>query len=145
MTYRGKVTSGGPADVRELAELMITKLSVGEMDNNAYLLRCRRTDEQVLVDAAAEPDRLLGMVGPDGLARVVTTHQHQDHWQALAAVVRATSAETLAGEDDADGIPTRTDRTVVDGDTVAVGAQRLQVIHLVGHTPGSVALLYDDP
>jgi len=145
MSYRGKVRPGGPPDVRELANLTITKLSVGPMDNNAYLLRCRRTDEQLLVDAAAEPDRLLSMVGEDGLARVVTTHRHQDHWQGLAAVVDGTGAETVAGEDDADEIPVPTTRRVRHGDTVMVGDCPLEVIHLVGHTPGSIALLYDDP
>jgi glyoxylase-like metal-dependent hydrolase (beta-lactamase superfamily II) len=144
-TYRGKVTQGGPPDVRELADLVITKMSVGDFDNNTYLLRCRRTDEQLLVDAAAEPDRILAMVGPDGLAKVVTTHQHGDHWQGLAEVVEATGAQTYAGADDADGIPVPTAHRLVDGDTVTVGDCRLEVIHLVGHTPGSVALLYDDP
>jgi glyoxylase-like metal-dependent hydrolase (beta-lactamase superfamily II) len=145
MSYHGKVKPGGPSDVRELAELIITKMSVGDFDNNAYLLRCRRTDEQVLVDAAAEPARLLRLVGDGGLARVVTTHQHGDHWAGLAEVVEATGAETIAGADDADGIPVPTDVAVSDGDTVHVGDATLQVIHLVGHTPGSIALLYDDP
>lgn len=145
MTYRGKVKPGGPADVRELANLMITKLSVGPMDNNAYLLRCRRTDEQVLIDAANEPDRLLEMVGRDGLARVVTTHRHGDHWQGLSQVVETTRAETVAGVDDADEIPVATDRAVAHGDRIPVGDSELEVIHLVGHTPGSIALLYDDP
>ena len=146
MTYDGKVKPGGPAEVRELAHLMISKLSVGgDWNNNAYLLRCRATDEQLLVDAANEPDRLLQMVGHDGLARVVTTHRHQDHWQGLAAVVDATGAETVAGEQDADEIPVPTARRVQHGDQVTVGECELEVIHLVGHTPGSIALLYDDP
>jgi len=144
MSYWGKVKPGTPA-VRELPELIITKASVGPMDNNAYLLRCRRTDEQVLIDAAAEPDTLIRLIGPDGLARVITTHQHADHWQALAEVVQATGAETIAGADDAVGIPAKTDRPVEDGDTISVGSCALRVIHLVGHTPGSIALLYDDP
>jgi glyoxylase-like metal-dependent hydrolase (beta-lactamase superfamily II) len=144
MSYWGKVTPGHPA-VRELPELIITKASVGPMDNNAYLLRCRRTDEQVLIDAAAEPDTLVQLIGDGGLARVVTTHQHSDHWQALGDVVQATGAETIAGADDVDGIPARIDRPVQDGDTVPVGSCTLQVIQLVGHTPGSIALLYDDP
>ena len=144
MSYRGKVTQGGPADVRELADLIITKMSVGEMDNNTYLHRCRRTDEQLLVDAAAEPDRILAMVG-DGLAKIVTTHQHWDHWQALAEVVEATGAATYAGADDAEGIPVATRHPLADGDRITVGDCELEVIHLVGHTPGSVALLYDDP
>ena len=145
MTYHGRVTQDGPPDVRELAELIITKMSVGDFDNNAYLLRCRRTDEQLLIDAAAEPDRIMSMVGDSGLAKVVTTHQHGDHWQALADVVSATGATTYAGAADAAGIPVPTDHPLKDGDRVSVGACTLEVIHLVGHTPGSVALLYDDP
>src|SRR3954453_16031643 len=95
MSYWGKVKPGTPA-VRELAELMITKASVGPMDNNAYLLRCRRTDTQVLIDAADEPDTLLTLIGSDGLAKVITTHRHGDHWQALGKVASATGAETVA-------------------------------------------------
>lgn len=145
MTYHGKVKPGGSPDVRELAALTITKLSVGPTDNNAYLLRCQRTDEQVLIDAANEPDRLLSVAGSDGLARVITTHRHGDHWQGLAAVVEATGAETIAGVADAPEIPVATTRPVQHGDSVAVGDCALEVIHLVGHTPGSIALLYDDP
>lgn len=145
MTYHGKVTPGGPPQVRELTRLTISKMSVGDFDNNTYLLRCRSTGEQLLVDAAAEPDRILQMVGDTGLARIVTTHRHGDHWQALADVCSATAAKTCAGADDAPGIPVHTDHPLHDGDEVHVGDCTLQVIHLVGHTPGSVALLYDDP
>src|SRR6186997_1802685 len=121
MSYHGRVTSDGPPDVRELAELIITKMSVGDFGNNAYLLRCRRTDEQLLIDAAAEPDRIMSMVGDSGLAKVVTTHQHGDHWQALADVVSATGATTYAGAADAAGIPVPTDHPLKDGDRVSVG------------------------
>jgi glyoxylase-like metal-dependent hydrolase (beta-lactamase superfamily II) len=145
MTYRGKVQPGGTPDVRELAKLTITKFSVSEMDNNVYLLRCQRTDEQVLVDAADDAPHILKVVGRDGLARVVTTHQHWDHHRALAEVVASTGAETVAGAEDADELPVPVDRRVSDGDVVEVGDCRLEVIHLVGHTPGSIALLYDDP
>ena len=144
MTYRGKVEPGSP-DVRELPHLRITKASVGPMDNNAYLLQCRATDELALIDAAAEPDTLLGLLGGQRLARIVTTHRHQDHWSALPEVLAATDAETIAGVDDVDGIPVRTSRPVRDGDSVEIGESSLTVIHLVGHTPGSIALLYDDP
>jgi len=145
MTYHGHVTVGGTPAVRELPELVITKVAVGPMDNNAYLLRCRRTDEQVLVDAADEPDTLLRVVGDGGLSRVITTHRHADHWQALPMVVDATGARTVAGAADADELPVDVAERVVDGDKVPVGRCELDVIHLVGHTPGSIALLYDDP
>ena len=140
MAYTGDRTP----DTRELPELTITKLSVGPSDNNAYLLRCMSTGEQLMIDAANEPDRLLDLVGRGGLATVVTTHRHADHWQGLAAVVAATGAQSLAHPADASGLPVVT-RTVDEGETVAVGDVSLDVIHLVGHTPGSIALLYRDP
>jgi glyoxylase-like metal-dependent hydrolase (beta-lactamase superfamily II) len=145
VTYTGNVTVGGRADVRELPALTISKLAVGPYENNCYLLRCSETGEQVLVDAADEPDRLLEMIGDDGITAVVTTHGHHDHWQALAAVVAATGAKTLAHADDVEMIGAPIDETVPDGGTINVGHVRLTAIHLVGHTPGSIALLYDDP
>ncbi|MGW7099845.1 MBL fold metallo-hydrolase [Streptomyces sp. NPDC054838] len=145
MTYSGAVKVGGPADVHELADLMISKVAVGGMNNNAYLLRCRATGEQLLIDAAAEADTLLNLIGDDGIASVVTTHRHGDHWGALAAVVEATGARTYAGALDAEGIPVATDVPVGDGDTITVGRVSLTARHLVGHTPGSIALVYDDP
>jgi glyoxylase-like metal-dependent hydrolase (beta-lactamase superfamily II) len=150
VSYTGNVTPGGTPDVRELAGMMITKVAVDDaMSNNCYLLRCRATDQQVLVDAADDASTLLQLVGDAGLGTVVTTHQHWDHHRALADVVAATGAVVVAGEPDANAITEQTgvpvDDRVRDGDTVEFGECRLQVIHLVGHTPGSIALLYDDP
>jgi glyoxylase-like metal-dependent hydrolase (beta-lactamase superfamily II) len=145
MAYTGEVQPGGPQDVRELPGLTITKLSVGPMDNNAYLLECTESGELLLVDAANEPDRLLSLLGGRPLSRVVTTHRHFDHWQGLAEVVTSTDARTYAGRDDVEGIPVATDEPLDDGAVVPVGAAQLRVITLVGHTPGSVALVYDDP
>ena len=145
MSYTGKVTRGGAPDVRETAALRLTKLSVGPMDNNAYLLECRETGARALVDAADDAATLLALVGTGGLEQVVTTHQHRDHWQALAEVVAATGARTAAGRPDAEALPVPVDVPLDDGDRVQVGEVELEVIALVGHTPGSVALLYDDP
>jgi glyoxylase-like metal-dependent hydrolase (beta-lactamase superfamily II) len=144
VTYTGSVTQGGPPDVRELPDLTLTKVSVGPMDNNAYLLRDRASGEQVLIDAANDAQTLLGLLGGP-LSAVITTHRHGDHWQALAEVVRATGAATYAGVDDVEGIPVPTDHPVEDGGTIRVGGIELSAIHLVGHTPGSIALLYRDP
>jgi glyoxylase-like metal-dependent hydrolase (beta-lactamase superfamily II) len=142
--YTGEVSPGGPPAVRSLPALTITKVSVGPMDNNAYLLRCTSSGDQVLIDAANEASRLLELIGDAGLTAVITTHRHQDHTGALAEVVRATGAESLAHRDDAEAIPVVT-RTLTDGETVAVGDCSLEVIHIVGHTPGSITLAYRDP
>lgn len=145
MAYDGNVRVGSPAAVRELSQLTVTKVAVGPMDNNAYLLRCRATGEQLLVDAANDAETLLLLTGDAGLARVLTTHQHPDHWQALERVLDATGARLVAHPDDAAGLPRQAEELVTDGDQVTVGEARLEAIHLVGHTPGSIALLYEDP
>lgn len=148
--YTGDVTPGGTPDTRELSKLVVTKVAVDQqMSNNCYLLRCRATDEQVLIDAADDAPTLLRVIGDAGITRVVTTHQHWDHHRALRELADATGAVVVAGEQDAAAITEQTgvavDDPVTDGDTIEFGDVRLEVIHLVGHTPGSIALLYDDP
>ena len=149
-TYTGHVVPGGDPDVRPLGCLTLTKVAVDpEMSNNCYLLHCRETDEVVLVDAAAEPERLLGLIGDQSLTSIVTTHQHWDHHRGLAAVKAAhPGATVVAGAPDADAIEEQTgvavDRRVVEGDKVAVGTCDLHVVPIAGHTPGSIALLLDD-
>lgn len=144
MPYSGHVSPGGPPEVRALDALKITKVSVGPMDNNAYLLRCRSTGEQMLIDAANDAHRLLDLIGGRGLSTVVTTHRHGDHWQALDEVVAATGARSVGGAADVEALPVAS-VPVTDGDTVRLGDCEFEVIHLVGHTPGSIALLYRDP
>ena len=142
MTYTGDVTIGGPSAVRELPDATIRKASVSAEDNNAYLITCSATGEQLLVDAADDAPRLLALVaeGGAGLGTVVTTHRHADHHRALAAVVGATGARSAAGRDDADHLPVAPDLRLDDGDRITVGELDLAVVHLRGHTPGSVAL-----
>ena len=139
--YNGDVEVGGPAQVRELSGVIISKLAVSEMANNAYLLRCTETGEALLVDAAAEPEALLALIGDADLRTVVTTHGHWDHHRALADVVRTTGALPVAHAADAADLPVPLGRTVEHGDTVTVGRQALEVVHLRGHTPGSIALV----
>ena len=145
-TYSGHVDQGGPAARRDLDALSITKLSVGPMDNNAYLLVCRATQEALLIDAANEPDRLADLVGSDDtrpeLKHLVTTHRHADHWQALGAVAGMFQTLQIAHPLDAPELPIPMDELVENGDVVRFGEIELEVVHLRGHTPGSIALVY---
>ena len=143
MSYTGDVTVGGPADSRELPGLTITKVAVGPMNNNAYLLRCTSTGELLLIDAANEAATLLALLGGAAPERIVTTHRHQDHWVALGEVQQVTGAPTLAHHDYAPATGVPTTQLVSHGDVISVGDARLSVIHLRGHTPGSIALCYD--
>jgi len=149
MAYSGHVEPGGPAATRELSDVSISKLSVGDMDNNAYLLVCRNTGDATLIDAANDNERILDLLG-DGperprLRSIVTTHRHRDHWEALPAVAGMTGANLYAGAADADALPVPTDVPLDHGSVVPLGDCELEVISVRGHTEGSVALLYRDP
>jgi glyoxylase-like metal-dependent hydrolase (beta-lactamase superfamily II) len=142
VAYTGDVTVGGPPETRELPGLTVTKLAVGPMDNDAYLLTCTETGEAALIDAASEAGRLLDLIGDRPLRRIITTHRHFDHWQALAEVQEATGADVVAHPDDAVELPVPVTMLVENGGTVPVGTATLSVIHLRGHTPGSIALVW---
>jgi glyoxylase-like metal-dependent hydrolase (beta-lactamase superfamily II) len=143
LSYTGNVSVGGPPDSREVTGLSVTKLAVGPMDNNAYLLRCLRTGEALLVDAANEANRILEMIGDVHVTRIVTTHLHADHWQALAEVQKATGAAVVAHPKDAGALPVPVTELAEHGGTVRAGDAEFAVINLRGHTQGSIALCYD--
>jgi glyoxylase-like metal-dependent hydrolase (beta-lactamase superfamily II) len=144
--YTGHVEPGTAAR-RTLPGVTIVKASVGPMDNNAYLVTCSKTGETLLIDAANDADVLIDLVRRHApkVSLIVTSHQHFDHWQALEALAEATGAPTAAHEIDADPLPVKPDRLLANGDTVQIGELTFAVIHLRGHTPGSIALALDGP
>jgi glyoxylase-like metal-dependent hydrolase (beta-lactamase superfamily II) len=145
MSYHGRVHPGGVPQVRLTEHWALTKVSVGPMDNNAYLLRCLASGETLLVDAAAEAPTLLALIGDGTLVGVLTTHRHQDHVGALAEVVAATGARPYAHRLDASHLPVPTDVEVEHGTLLRWGRCEGRVVHLAGHTPGGLALVVDDP
>lgn len=144
---RFHVEPGGPAAVIALPELEVRKLSVGPMDNNAYLLTDLATGQQLLVDAAADAHRLVDLVnqGTGRLDLIITTHSHPDHTGALRELAAWSGAATAAGEDDADALPLRPTLRLVHGQTLALGRSALRVVGLRGHTPGGIAVQYTCP
>ena len=125
------VKSVGPAE--------ITKISVGRMDNNVYIIAVR--DDVAVVDGgSAEADFVLDLVGDRRFTSILQTHNHGDHQQTLKEIVSASGATVYAHPDD----PLVVGATAVrDGDTVGVGGVTLRVLHTPGHTPGSVCFLLD--
>jgi glyoxylase-like metal-dependent hydrolase (beta-lactamase superfamily II) len=144
--YTGHVEPGTAAR-RTLPGAAILKASVGPMDNNAYLVTCSATGETLLIDAANEAPILIDLVRnyAPKVSLIVTSHQHFDHWQALKALAEATGAPTAAHEIDSGPLPVKPDRLLANGDTVQIGELTFDVIHLRGHTPGSIALALDGP
>jgi len=143
VTYSGEVHVGGPPDTREIDGLTVTKIAVGPMDNNAYLLRCARTGRGLLIDAANEAGRLIEMIDGTPVGTIVTTHRHADHWQALPEVQARTGAVVVAHPADADELPVEVGHRAEHGEVLTFGDCAVSLIHLRGHTPGSLAVLYD--
>jgi len=127
---------------RTLPGATIVKVSVGPMDNNTYVVTCSRSGDSLLIDAANDAELLVDLVREHApkLTLIVTSHQHMDHWQALKALAEATGVPTAAHELDAEPLPVTPQRYLAGGDTITVGDLVFDVIHLQGHTPGSVAL-----
>jgi glyoxylase-like metal-dependent hydrolase (beta-lactamase superfamily II) len=113
------------------------------MDNNAYLLRCAGTGQGLLIDAANEADRLIEMIGDTPVGTIVTTHRHFDHWQALPEVQTRTGAVVVAHPADADELPVEVGHRAEHGEVLTFGDCTVSLVHLRGHTPGSLAVLYD--
>jgi glyoxylase-like metal-dependent hydrolase (beta-lactamase superfamily II) len=125
----------------EDAGVRIEKLVVGPFENNVFVLRCKSTGEAAIVDAANEHELLLEVSRATGVRRVLTTHGHWDHIQAVEAVRDAGIDVGIAAED-ASMLPAY-DFTIPDDDVIQVGDLRLHTIHTPGHTAGSTCFLFE--
>ncbi|MDJ0111126.1 MBL fold metallo-hydrolase, partial [Rhodococcus erythropolis] len=146
-SYTGQVSPDSAPQRRTVDGAVITKMSVGPMDNNTYLVVCSATGKSLLIDAANEADKIIALIEQEApvFDSIVTTHQHGDHWLALQDVHAATKVPTAAHPLDAEVLPVTPDVLLEDGDKVTVGNLSLDVIHLSGHTPGSIALALTEP
>ena len=114
----------------------IHKLVVGPVDNNVFVVRCRQTGEAVLIDAANEHEKLLDLCRRLDVRRVLETHGHWDHIQAVPAVRDAGYEVGVTGADSS-MLPSY-DFVLEDDSVIEVGRLRLHTIATPGHTPGSM-------
>ena len=122
-------------------DLEIHKVVVGPMDNNVFVLRCRHTGDAVLLDAANEHERLLDLARSLGVRRVLETHGHWDHIQAVPELREAGYSVGVTAEDAA--MLDSYDEIIDDDTTIAVGRLTLRTIHTPGHTPGSMCFVVE--
>jgi glyoxylase-like metal-dependent hydrolase (beta-lactamase superfamily II) len=125
----------------EDAGVRIEKLVVGPFENNVFVLRCKSSGEAAIVDAANEHELLLDVSRAAGVSRVLTTHGHWDHIQAVEAV-REAGIDVGIAPQDASMLPSY-DFTIPDDDVITVGDLRLRTIHTPGHTQGSTCFLLE--
>jgi glyoxylase-like metal-dependent hydrolase (beta-lactamase superfamily II) len=120
----------------EDATCEVHRMVVGPVENNVYILRCRRSGDAVLVDAANEHESLLEVCRQLGVTQVVETHGHWDHIQAVPQV-REAGISVAVTQADADMLPSY-DQILEDDTVVEVGRLRLRTIATPGHTRGSM-------
>jgi glyoxylase-like metal-dependent hydrolase (beta-lactamase superfamily II) len=125
----------------ETPSVRIDKLVVGPYENNVYVVRSTSTGDAVIIDAANEHELLLEVSRATGVRRVLTTHGHWDHIQAVVAV-RDAGIDVGIAPDDASMLPAY-DFVMPDDEVIQVGDLRLRTIHNPGHTPGSTSFLLE--
>ena len=141
MSYTGHVEPDGPWQDRQDGPLRLRKLSVEEFDNNVYVLSCARTGKALLVDVAARPGRLAEAVADVDPIAAVQTHGHWDHIRAWDGVRDDLGLPVWGHPGDAELFPRPVDRELEGGERLAVGDLEVEVIHLPGHTEGSLLYL----
>lgn len=114
----------------------IHQVVVGPMDNNVFVLRCTETGDAVLIDAANEHERLLELCQSLGVRKVIETHGHWDHIQAVPQLRDAGYSVGVTAEDA--GMLPSYDEVIDDESVIDVGRLRLHTLHTPGHTPGSM-------
>lgn len=122
-------------------QIEIHKLVVGPYDNNVFVMRCRSTGDAVLLDAANEHEKLLELCQRLNVRRVLETHGHWDHIQAVPQLRDAGYSVSVTAEDAA-MLPSY-DEVLEDESVIQIGDVRLHTIHTPGHTPGSMCFLVE--
>ncbi len=138
------MTSGNEATLHYAdTNVEVTKLVVGPYDNNVFIIRCRQTGEAVLLDAANEHEKLLELCRTLNVRRVLETHGHWDHIQAVPQLRDAGYSVSVTAADAA-MLPSY-DEILTHDEKIAVGKLRLHTIATPGHTPGSMCFLLEGP
>jgi hydroxyacylglutathione hydrolase len=124
--------------------MRVQRLVVGGSQTNCYLLVCTQTLKSVILDPGAEAGRILQHAAPTTPQCILITHGHSDHTGALEELQWKLNLPIGIHPDDASSIPFVPEIELTNGSAVRFGEVTLQVLHVPGHTPGSVALLSGD-
>ncbi len=140
--------------------MIFESVVVGELEVNCFVLACEQTREGIIVDPGDQASDILNLVESNRIrvVEVVATHGHFDHIGRVSSVVEKTGAPFSIHKDDlfmVEGLvdiaaflgmetdsPPKIDRFISEGDTIRFGQEELGIVHVPGHAPGNVALVW---
>jgi hydroxyacylglutathione hydrolase len=122
-------------------EVKITKINMGPYNNNGYIVVCPETNEGVIIDTPAEPEKLLNQLGNVQIKAILITHGHQDHLLGFNEITSTVGAPVAIGAGDADRLPSPPEIDVKDGSVIKFGNLEMQALSTPGHTDGSTCFL----
>ncbi len=123
-------------------DIRITKINMGSFNNNGYIVVCPETNEGVIIDTPAEPEKLLNAIGDVKIKSILITHRHQDHLAGFGAITGSVDAPVGIGVEDVSALPSPPEVELKDGDVVKFGNRELQVLATPGHTEGGRCFLF---
>ena len=116
----------------------IRKLALGPMNNNVYIVVCKRTGESVVVDASHDAAQIAEAAAGTTVRGILLTHGDRDHVDALQELRARLGVPVSVHPADVHRLPAPPDAELADGQLIPIGDGALRVIHTPGHTPGSV-------
>jgi hydroxyacylglutathione hydrolase len=137
--------------------MFVKQVEVSRMAVFAYIVGCKVTKEALVIDPAADGEKLLAEATERGymIKYIVNTHSHIDHIMGNKRMKDLTNAKIIIHEKDALSLINQSpqmmsmfnaepspaaDITVKDGDDIVIGETSLKVLHTPGHSPGGICL-----
>jgi glyoxylase-like metal-dependent hydrolase (beta-lactamase superfamily II) len=120
-----------------VSEIEQVRLSMNGFEVNSYVIHA--PDGEIVVDAGAEPEKILAATRTP-VAAILVTHGHADHVSALESVRGETGAPVFMHPADAGGKVTDYE-PLQDGRALDVAGLGIRVLHTPGHSPGSVTFV----
>lgn len=122
-------------------EVKINKINMGPYNNNGYIVVDPETNEGIIIDTPAEPEKLLRELGDVKVKAILITHGHQDHLLGFNEIRGAVGAPVAVGEGDIGLLPSPPETTLQDGAVLQFGNQSITALSTPGHTGGSTCYL----
>ncbi len=118
--------------------IRIEKLTLGPYETNAYIVICRKTGESLVVDAPAGASEIIDGLEGTQPRYILLTHDHYDHTGVLDSLRSELKVPLATHAESSRQLKTPPEILLNDGDSLALGKLKIDVLHTPGHTPGGL-------